>query len=182
VGPLILGVDAATTTAACLGRPGEAPAFETIKFQGEDHLNVCASAIRWIAKLIPAINPDIAYIEKPMPIGAAIHGKSNAKTIVRLNQIYGIIGGACLLKGIKVIGVDVQAARVAFLGDGKLQRDEAKRRALGWPARNLDEADAACIWYWGCCCESPKIAAVVHPGLWSRAAAVSIGEKLVATL
>lgn len=186
--PLILGIDAATTTAAALGYPGEIPTFETVKFIGEDHLQVCASALRWIARKLKADKPDLVYIEKPMPIGAAIKGKSNARAIVRLNQIYGILGGATLLLGIPVIGIDVQSVRQAFLGDGKLERDAAKKRALaicgllGWPARNLDEADAAGTWYWGCCCEAPKNSAVVHPGLWSRAAASISGERLAGFL
>jgi Holliday junction resolvasome RuvABC endonuclease subunit len=186
--PLILAIDAATTTAAALGRPGDIPSFETIKFQGEDHLQVCASALKWIARKLKADKPDLLYIEEPMAIGAAIHGKSNARSIVRLNQIYGIIGGAALLLGVPVIGIGVQKVRQAFLGDGKLERDEAKKRALtmcrllGWPARNGDEADAGGTWYWGCCCEAPKNSAVVHPGLWSKAAAVTSGERLVASL
>jgi hypothetical protein len=186
--PLILGIDAATTTGAALGYPGNTPTFETIHLGGDDHLQVCASALKWIARKLKHDKPDLLYIEKPMPIGAAIHGKSSARSIVRLNQIYGIFGGAALLFGIPVVGIDVQTVRQAFLGDGQLERDEAKKRAqtmcrlLGWPARNGDEADAAGVWYWGCCCEAPRISAVVHPGLWSKAAAVTSGERLVASL
>jgi hypothetical protein len=174
--PLILGIDGATTSAAALGYPGA------------DHLQVCASALKWIARKLKADKPDLVYIEEPMRLGAAIHGKSNARSIVRLNQIYGIFGGAALLFGIPVVGIGAQTARQAFLGDGMLEREEAKKRAqtmcrlLGWPARNGDEADAAGVWYWGCCCEAPKNSAVIHPGLWSKAAAVTSGERLVASL
>jgi hypothetical protein len=181
----ILAFDAATTTALCRGHSGSVPFFKTKTFRGEDHLNICASAIGWISRILtegPA--PDVIYIEKPMPLGAAIHGKSNAKTIVRLNTIYGILGGAALLKGVRVVGVDVQQARMAFIGEGQLERDDAKRRALamckhmGWPAQNLDEGDAACVWYWGCCCEDPKLAAVIHPGLHAKVKSMMLAHDL----
>jgi Holliday junction resolvasome RuvABC endonuclease subunit len=182
--PDILAMDVATTTAVCRGKPGDIPTFKTKTFRGEDHLQICGSAIGWIARELTDHPPDMAYIEKPMALGAAIHGKSNAKSIVRLNALYGIVGGACLLKGVPVVGVDVQKARVAFIGEGALERDEAKRRcrnmcrALGWPASNLDEADAACVWYWACCCEAPKIAAVIHPGMHVKVASLTMAEEL----
>lgn len=182
--PDIMAMDAATTTAVCRGKPGTVPTFKTKKFRGEDHLQVCGSAIGWISRELTDDPPDMAYIEKPLPLGAAIHGKSNAKSIVRLNTLYGILGGACLLKGLPVVGVDVQQARQAFIGSGQLERDEAKRnclamcKELGWPASNLDEADAACIWYWGCCCEAPRLAAVIHPGLHRKVASRTMAEEL----
>lgn len=181
----ILAIDAATTTALCRGNAGTIPFFATKTFRGDDHLNICASCISWISRLLTeGPLPDVAYIEKPMPIGAAIKGKSNAKSIVRLNTIYGILGGALLLKGVRVVGVDVQTARQAFIGDGKLERDEAKKRCLamcrqmGWPAKNLDEADGACLWYYGCCCEDPRLAAVIHPGLWAKVASLTLAQGL----
>jgi hypothetical protein len=182
--PDILAVDAATTTGIARGRPGEIPRFATVRFDGADRLRFAASVIKWIARLLADEPPELAYIEKPMAIGAAIHGRSSAKAIVRLNTVYDIIGGACLLKGIKVIGVDVQQVRQAFLGDGKIERDEAKRRSklmcqlLGWPAKNLDEADAGGAWYWGCSCEAPRVAAVVHPGLHAKVASIALADQL----
>ena len=181
----ILALDAATTTALCRGHAGSVPFFATKTFRGEDHLNICSSCISWISRILTeAPLPDVVYIEKPMPIGAAIHGKSNAKSIVRLNTIYGILGGACLLKGVRVVGVDVQMARQAFIGEGQLERDEAKKRCLamcrqmGWPANNLDEADAACLWYFAGCCEDPRLAAVIHPGLWAKVASLALARDL----
>jgi len=182
--PVILALDAATTTGLCKGAPGEIPRFKTKTFRGEEHLQICGSAIGWIARELTDAPPDMVYIERPMALGAAIHGKSNAKSIVRLNTLYGILGGAALLKGIPVVGVDVQMARQAFIGDGRIERDEAKRqclnmcRMLGWPASNGDEGDAACIWYWGCCCEAPRVAAVIHPGLHAKVASLALAERL----
>jgi hypothetical protein len=183
--PLIWAFDIATQTAVAMGRPGETPAFLTIKFSGEDQLSVCASCIGWVARLLanPPL-PDVAYLEMPMRLGAAIHGKSNAASILRLNTLYGIIGGALLLRGVRVIGIEVQAVRAAFIGEGKLERDEAKRRCLNmcrilnWPAANKDEGDAGAIWYWGSACESPRLAAIVHPGLHAKVASLTISQSL----
>jgi hypothetical protein len=182
--PDILAVDAATQAGLARGRPGDKPRFATVKFSGEDRLAVAASVIRWISRLLTDDPPELVYIEKPMPIGAAISGKSSAKSIIRLNTIYDIIGGACLLKGIKVIGVEVQRARGAFIGEANVERDEAKRRSqimahlLGWESRTLDEADAAALWYWACCCEAPRIAAVVHPGMHAKVASIAMANQL----
>jgi Holliday junction resolvasome RuvABC endonuclease subunit len=181
VAPRILGCDLATTAGLALGEPGQVPTLSTQRWGGENdtHLKICSRALGWIAKQLTDDPPDIVCIEKPMPIGAAIHGKSNAKSIIRLNTLYGIFGAAALLKEIKVIEVDVKQARAVFIGDGQLKGDEAKRRCkamcrvLGWPCRNLDEADAACIWHFGCCVVAPRQAVIIHPGMH---------KKLVGTL
>lgn len=182
--PLILAMDIATQSGVCLGAPGEAPTFLTVRFHGVDRLQVAASAIRWAATELKGRSPAVAYLEKPMSFGAA-RGQSNANTLIRLNTLYDIIGGACLLKDIRVVGVDVKTARQAFIGEATLERAEAKRRCLimcrmlGWAPKNGDEADAAAVWYWGSACEAPRMAAVVHPGLHAKAASIAMGEKIV---
>lgn len=177
--PLILAMDIATQAAVCSGFPGQVPEFETVKFHGDDRLQVAASALRWVSKLTAWDDdkPDVAYLEKPMPFGAA-RGQSNATTLIRLNSLYDIIGGALLLMGVRVIGVDVQTVRGAFIGVRALDGDQAKKRAkiicdlMGWPTKNKDEADAAAVWYWGCMCEAPKLSAIVHPGMHAKAASI----------
>lgn len=180
--PLILAMDIATQAAVCSGFPGTVPEFETVKFHGGDRLQVAASALRWVAKLTEwgDDKPDIAYLEKPMPFAAA-RGQSNAATLIRLNSLYDIIGGALLLMEVRVIGVEVGKVRKAFIGEYQLEGDKAKKRAkiicelLGWPVRNKDESDAAAVWYWGCMCEAPNLAAVVHPGMHAKAASIDSG-------
>jgi hypothetical protein len=180
----ILAIDAATVSGLCRGRPGEKPVFQTVRFDDADRLRCAASVIKWASRYLgetPA--PDVAYIEKPMSFGAAA-GKSNAAGLIRLNSIYDIIGGSILLKGVKVIGVDVQRVREVFLGDGKLKRVEAKRRAklmcqmLGWEPKNGDEADAGAAFYYASCCEAPRAAAIVHPGLWAKVSSLTLAHEL----
>lgn len=176
--PLILAGDLATTSGFAEGYPGEIPTLSTQRWggEGEAHLKICSRALGFIAKRLTDDLPDVLCIERPMPIGAAIHGKSNAKSIVRLNTIYGIMGAAAICKGVKVEEVDVKQARAVFIGDGQLKGDEAKRRCkamckvLGWPCRNLDEADAACIWHFGCCVYAPRKAVIIHPGMHKKLA------------
>jgi Holliday junction resolvasome RuvABC endonuclease subunit len=178
--PLILAGDLATTSGFAEGYPGDVPTLTTQRWGGESdsHLKICSRALGFIARRLTDDLPDALYIEKPMPIGAAIHGKSNARTIVRLNTLYGIIGAAAICKGIKVYEVDVQQARAVFIGDGQIKGDEAKRRAKGmckmlnWPCRNVDEADAAAIWHFGCCVQAPRRAVIIHPGMHKKLATI----------
>jgi Holliday junction resolvasome RuvABC endonuclease subunit len=182
--PFIFAMDIATRSGVCVGRPGEGPVFSTVKFHGGDRLQIAASALGWAARDLKGFAPEIAYLERPLAFAAA-KGQSNANTLIRLNSLYDIVGGALLARGVRVVGVDVKDARQAFIGAGRLEREEAKRRCmivcrmLGWAATNGDEADAAAVWYWGCCCEAPKIAAVVHPGMHVRAGSIAMGEKVV---
>jgi Holliday junction resolvasome RuvABC endonuclease subunit len=179
--PYVLAGDLATNSGFAEGYPGDVPNLSTQHWGGENdsHLKICSRALGFIASRLadncPAERVDVVCIEKPMRIGAA-YGKSNAKSIIRLNTIYGIIGAAAICKGIKVIEVDVQQARVVFIGDGKLERSEAKRRAkamcrvLGWPCRNADEADSAAIWHYGCSVVAPRKAVIIHPGMHKKLA------------
>jgi hypothetical protein len=181
----ILAVDGATQCGLAFGEPGSVPVFDTVRFDGVDRLRLAASVIRWASRRLVEDLPDVAYIENPMPF-RAVQGHSTSKTLVRLNTIYDIIGGALLLKGVRVVGYDIQQARQAFIGDGKLERDEAKARSkrmahvLGWAVGSLDEADAAAGWYWACCCEAPRIAAVIHPGMHAKVASIALADKLAA--
>lgn len=177
----ILACDIATTTGLADGEPGQVPKLSTVRFgaDGDPHLKICSRALGWIAERLTDDPPDVVCIETPMPLGAAISGKSNAKSIVRLNSLYGIVGAAAILKSIPVIEVDVKLARQVFIGHRDLERGEAKRRAkgmcrmLGWPCANVDEADAAAIWHYGCSIKAPRLAVVIHPGMH---------RKLVGTL
>ena len=153
--PRILACDIATTMGVADGRAGETPILETVRLggEGDSHLKICARALGWIAKRLTDDPPDIAYLEAPMPIGAAIRGKSNARSIIRLNSLYGIIGGAVILKGLPVHEIDVRTVRQTFIGHANLEGGEAKRRCkamcrlLGWTCNNVDEADAGALWH-----------------------------------
>ena len=179
----ILACDIATTMGVADGEPGTTPTLTTERFggDGDSHLKICSRAMRWAALRFTDDPPSILYIEKPMPIGAAIRGKSNARSIIRLNSLYGIIGAAAILKGIPVHEIDVQTVRQTFIGHAQLDGDEAKRRCKGmcrmleWPCRNVDEADAAALWHFGCSVQAPREAVIIHPGMHRKLATLIAG-------
>jgi hypothetical protein len=184
--PRIAAFDIATATGVADGYPGEIPTLETVRFgaDGDSHLKICSRALGWIAKRLTDDPPDIAYIEAPMPLGAAIHGKSNARTIVRLHSLYGIVGAAVTLKGIPLHQVEVGPVRQTFIGHAQLKGDEAKRRCkamcklLGWPCHTLDEGDAGALWHFACSVQAPKLAVIIHPGMHRKLATLIGGMDI----
>jgi hypothetical protein len=164
-GPKILALDAATQTGVCSGCPGETPVFETVAFgdSGDNHLEVGAQALKWIAHRLTDDRPDQLWIEEPLSFEGS-EGRTTRTTLVRLNGLYMIFGSAARLKGVPVHPVLVSSARKPFLGHGRLKTIEAKKRAramcrlLGWQPKNDDEADAGCIWWFACVANSPNLA------------------------
>lgn len=162
--PLILAADVATQTGLCSGRPGEIPRFETVNFgdSGDNHLEVGARCLRWIAHRLTDDRPAQLWIEEPLAFSGK-EGETSAASRVRLNGLYMIIGSAARLKGVPVYPVKITSARVGFLGHGRLKRDVAKRRAramcrlLGWNPTNDDEADAGTIWWFACLANDKKL-------------------------
>jgi hypothetical protein len=155
--PLIMAVDAATQTGICSGRPGDVPRFETVNFgdSGDNHLEVGARALRWIAHRLTDERPDQLWIEEPLSFEGS-SGKTTRASLVRLNGLYMLFGAAARLKGVPVHDVLITSARKGFLGHGRLKRDIAKRRTramcrlLGWSPANDDEADAGALWWFAC--------------------------------
>ena len=179
--PLILAVDAATTTGICSGRPGETPRFETVHFgdSGDKHLEVGASALRWIAHRLTDARPDQLWIEEPLSFEGS-SGKTNRASLVRLNGLYMLFGAAARLKGVPVHPVLITSARKDFLGHGRLKRDLAKRRSrsmcrlLGWNPTNDDEADAGCIFWFACLANDRKLTPPISKMMYQQAADVPV--------
>jgi len=77
----------------------------------------------------------------------------NAASMI-LHNIEGVIIGVGVALDIRLLGVAVATWRAAILGDGKLSRDVAKRRAketcqhLKIKYRSVDEAEAILIGLW----------------------------------
>lgn len=167
--PLIVAIDAATTTGICTGRPGETPRFETAVFgdSGDNDFMVAARCLRWIAYRLTDEPPQQIWIEEPMSFEAAEGKGTNRASLVRLNGIYMILGGAARLKGISVHPVRISTARKGFLGHGRLKRYEAKKRSramcrlLGWQPKNDDEADAGCLWWFACLANDKRLTPLI---------------------
>lgn len=155
--PKILAIDCATQCGLASGEPGDKPHLETVNFgdSGDNHLEVGAQALKWIAYRLKDDRPDEIWMEEPLSFEAA-EGRSSGASRVRLNGLYMVIGSAARLKGVPVHPVRITTARKGFLGHGGLKRDVAKKRSrsmcrlLGWNPANDDEADAGCIfWFAG---------------------------------
>ena len=152
--PKILAIDCATQSGIASGEPGDKPRLETVYFgdSGDNHLEVGARCLKWIAHRLTDDRPDQIWMEEPMSFAAA-EGRSSGASRVRLNGLYMVIGAAARLKGVPVHPVLITSARKGFLGHGGLKRDVAKKRSramcrlLGWEPKNDDEADAGCIFW-----------------------------------
>jgi hypothetical protein len=155
--PSILAIDCATQCGLASGEPGGTPRLETVNFgdSGDNHLEVGAQCLKWIAFRLSDDRPDEIWMEEPLAFSGK-EGETSAASRVRLNGLYMIIGAAARLKGVPVHPVKITTARKGFLGHGGLKRAVAKKRSramcrlLGWNPMNDDEADAGCIfWFAG---------------------------------
>jgi hypothetical protein len=155
-GGVILALDAATRTGVCEGIPGDTPRLEAVNFgtTGKgDEFDLWAAAQRFAARRLDApvrlliLEGLVPQYDKTLQCG-----------------IYGIIGAVARIRNIPILTVMPQSWRATVLGDGKLNRAKAKARALwlcgqlGWKPQTDDDAEAACIWLWGCMQVAPRFA------------------------
>ncbi len=192
--PLILSLDIATRTGACEGRAGEAPVFSTIDFRAESHEQSFGLCVSWlINRLKDDDRPDAIFVEAPISPGAFVgeydaeRGKvrmtTNPNTTILLIGLWAIVAGIASARGLVYQRVNVRTARKAFLGNGNLKSEEAKRRAydlchmIGWRPSNRDEADAGCIHWYACAQMAPYLRPTVSPLMRSRAATVIGGVE-----
>jgi hypothetical protein len=131
----------------------------------------------YFAELREAIGtcPVHVYYEAPLSIQAIIsmarHGDArwlNDHTIAILRGLPAILEEHAFEAGCRtIVPVPVAAARTEILGrrkgKGRIPKDQgkilvrAKCEAMGWPIRNLDEADGAAIWAYGCAQSAPDV-------------------------
>lgn len=201
--PYILALDIATVTGVCEGRAGEAPIFYTEKFArpGDEHEDVFARGLTWIAERLQVSNPNAVFVEAPIN-PAAFMGEydekkgrvamtTNPDTTIRLMCLWGILAAAVKVKSKYLVDagkppiiyrrVHVGTARKAFIGVGNLKGAEAKRRAfemckaLGWSPNNRDESDAAAVWNFGVAQLAPRLAPIITPMLQAKIATTIAG-------
>jgi hypothetical protein len=166
--PLIIGVDPATLTGICWGKPGETPRLESRKFRVspldkvEDLFGRAASF--W-TDMLSRVQPDIVAIEAPV----RVLGTSNDDTTTLTRGLYAIFAGLAKAQGVRVLPAQVSTWRKYFLGHGHLAGAVAKRECLtrctlmGWPAPDHNAAEAAGIWLWACVMEAPQLAPRPEP-------------------
>lgn len=182
----ILALDLATVTGCAEWSPSEdAPRFYSVRFAspGDAHPETFARARRWIDDRLCVGDVAALYIESTN-LGALI-GQTNADTIERLVGLNAVISSACGVWRVKYRRVDVHTARAAFLGKGRLKREEAKPRAMemaravGWAPNNLDEADAAAVLYVALTKEAPNAAPLISPMLMHQVATAAENARIL---
>jgi hypothetical protein len=155
----ILALDVATRMGVAEGAPGQTPNISCIDFSGgrrdaTTH-DIFGNAARWAMRVFSSPErPGHVVLEGLVP--------QYNKTIQC--GLWGIIDGIASAHGIPVDEAPIQTWRLYVLGSGKLNKREAKTRAiqvctqLGWKVRNDDEAEAACIWLHACSLQAPRLA------------------------
>jgi hypothetical protein len=140
------------------------PAFECGHFKSEHAL---AFAVKLI-ELLDFTRPEFVCFERFNP-RVMVYGKKalfggvttpNADQLV-LPQIAGMIEMACIIRELpyESVAVNTWRARVLGKGSGNLPKAEAKKRAtaackaMGIPAKNADQAEAALIALYAMSCD-----------------------------
>ncbi len=113
-----------------------------------------------LSEHLRAFKPDVVYVEAAPNLEGM---RQRGTTISTLQTLYGyeaIVRCVVGLRGMTIQTVDVQRARLSFLGR-KPNRGKGKEavfarcQSLGWHGENHNETDAACIWSWAVGMESP---------------------------
>lgn len=183
---IILALDLATLCGVAEVDPGSPPRFYSVRFAspGDEHASSFARVRRWIDERLSVGDIAAVYVEAPVSPGA-LQGQTNAATVARLVGLWAVVAASAGVWRVKYRDVEVQAARRAFLGDGRLRRDEAKARAMqmaksiGWSPNTLDEADAAAVLYFALTREAPNLAPLISPMLQHQVATSVENERIL---
>lgn len=183
--PFILALDISKTcTGICEGRAGETPRLYSIRGEGVDVVKAMVRLGDWLIKRSQVDHIDWLYFEAPIHPGAflgeydedekKVKAKSNPNVAITLAKMVGVIEFVAEMSDIKTRSANVQTVRKAFLGnarpDDPKQRARAMCRALNWPVENLDQADAAAVWYYACTQAAPRHYQPITPMLQAKVA------------
>lgn len=163
--PLILALDISKrATGVAHGRVGEAPGFLTINCGEQDDDGALSKLGVWLIDYFRVTKPDWVFYE-----AAVQRGMYEAPI---LKDLVAVVRFVCRAKSVRARPVHVQTARASFLGSGfpdhPKQHAKAMAEALGWAPGNLDEADAATIFYHGATVAGPKHCTLATPMLQAR--------------
>jgi len=172
--PLILGLDLATVSGWCLGRPGDIPVCGTVRFasdEGASNDAIFANALTWFSGFLkPEPRPTSLILEALLP-PAAMKGETSRQTRDLLGGLHGVIRAVAHARGIyEISDVSVLAVRRHFCGDQRAKKDEVYERChiLGWPVKTRDEADAAATWHFACSIVRPEVGVEVTPLFYGK--------------
>lgn len=182
----IVALDIATTCGVAEWAPdAAAPRFYSVRFAGpgDEHASTFTRARRWIDDRLCAKDVAALYVETTN-LGALV-GHTTIDVIERLVGLNAVIASAAGVWRIKYRKLDVHAVRAAFLGNGRLKREEAKprayemARAIGWMPETLDEADAAAVLHVAISKEHPRLVPLISPMLQHQVATSAENAKIL---
>lgn len=165
--PFIVGIDSSKSRSGlCFGRPGEVPRFSSLSCSDLDDDAAAFKAMKWVRDFTLIQTIDEAFIEMQMKGFGDDIGRlqRNIPTMLTIKAVRTGFGVGLKGRSVPIHEVHASTARKTFLGNGRLGKDVAKQCAmamcqdLGWEPSNLDEADAAAIWYHGCVQSAPEAA------------------------
>jgi hypothetical protein len=164
---LILGLDIATCCGWALGRAGEIPRCNSIRFGTEDASDnaIFAAALRWFSAFLKQERPELIILERMLPPDAK-RGKTRREVRDRLAGLHGVLRAVAHLRGIyDIADVDTLTVRKHFCGEANVdkQRVFEKCRMLGWPCNDLNASDAAACWSFACGLIQPETALALTP-------------------
>lgn len=147
--PLILALDISKTcTGIAFGRPGAVPTFLSIKGADIDETAAMMKLGLWLIEWSKVEKPDFVFYEAPID-----RVLSSAHTTIVLAKMTGMVEFIFGMKGVPARKANIQKVRATFLGQGRPEdpKQHAKLmcEALGWSPKNLDEADAGGVFYFG---------------------------------
>ena len=158
---IIAGLDLATKTGVCIGKPGTRPTFFARDLgRGQDHCVRWGNALRLAHELIKEHHVEAIGIEAS--VQAAHHKKSQNDL---LGGVIACVRGWANLKGIPTMTFAPSTIDKRFLGyaaKGSKERKTAIWRqcqVFGWAPQTQDEADAGAVWEAMCVEVSPAYAA-----------------------
>ncbi len=171
-----IGLDLATFTGICRGKPGELPTLSSIDFGKKDDepSDIFGRAIIFFAKMFET-KPLRLFVEQPVP-EFALQGQTQARSTEIKYGLLAISTGIARASGVRVERTPIQTVRKHFLGQGNLKSAIAKERAfqvcttLGWNPNNFDESDAGAVWHYGCHKYAPDSVQIVDPLFLNREA------------
>ena len=160
---IVAGLDIATATGVCLGKPGHTPRFWTEDLgQGLSYDQRFANALRLTHRLISKEGVTFIGIEAPI----IVHKRDKKSTNELLMGLVAAVRGWANMKGVDCRTFEVETIDKHFLGHRIKGRETRKAailsrcRQLRWSPRTEDEADAGAVF--DLCCSKLSRSHAVH--------------------
>lgn len=162
----VFALDLATTTGWAVGEPGSAPRCGSHRLAKEGATNgaLFLALAKWLGDFCTIEQPRALMIEAPMNARTQVSIGSTEATAHRLIGLVGIAEMVAEARGIWTVRTaNVQDVRKHFVGQARFKakldgkRAVAERcRLMGWSVPDLDAADAAALWDFGCSIFAPR--------------------------